>query len=62
MLSRRHCAEVFRDRGKQIQVKHQMLQRKAEEEAMYAEMWEKDRLAKAATEEMGAKLRIKRNE
>jgi len=61
VLSRRQTEEVFRDRGKQIAVKAQIEQRKQAQEAMYADLWEKDYLAKAAREERQEQIRMQKN-
>uniref|UniRef100_H2Z3F5 Trichohyalin-plectin-homology domain-containing protein n=1 Tax=Ciona savignyi TaxID=51511 RepID=H2Z3F5_CIOSA len=61
VLSRRHQDEVCIDRMQQLAVKSDLERRKQEEEAMYAELWEKDRLAKAAREERESQQQIERN-
>lgn len=58
ILSRRQTEQIFRDRGQQIATKAQLARREQEVEAMYAEMWEQDRLAKAAREEKTEQLRV----
>ena len=45
----------------QLAIKADLERRKQEEERMYAELWEKDRLAKAAREELEAQQQIERN-
>jgi len=60
ILSRRHTEEVFRDRATQIAIKAEMERRKQEEDEIYADLWEKDRLAKAAREEGQEAARIRR--
>lgn len=49
------------DRVEQLAVKAEMERRKQEEEAMYAQMWEKDRLTKAAREEKETQEQMERN-
>ncbi|XP_076801276.1 cilia- and flagella-associated protein 53-like isoform X1 [Clavelina lepadiformis] len=61
VLSRRHQDEVCVDRMHQLAIKADLERRKQEEERMYAELWEKDRLAKAAREELEAQQQIERN-
>nr|XP_004226085.1 cilia- and flagella-associated protein 53 [Ciona intestinalis] len=61
VLSRRHQDEVCVDRMQQLAAKADLERRKQEEEAMYAQLWEKDRLAKAAREEQEAQQQIERN-
>nr|CAB3228135.1 coiled-coil domain-containing protein 11-like [Phallusia mammillata] len=61
VLSRRHQDEVCIDRMNQLAIKSDLERRRQEEERMYAELWEKDRLAKAAREEMEAQQQIERN-
>ncbi|XP_039257804.1 cilia- and flagella-associated protein 53-like [Styela clava] len=61
VLSRRHQDEVCIDRMHQLAVKSDMERMKQEEERMYADLWEKDRLMKAAREEREAQEMIKRN-
>ena len=60
-MSRRHQDEVCVDRGEQIAIKMRLEKARQEEERMYADMWEKDRLAKAAREEKEVQEQVKRN-
>jgi len=62
ILSRRQTVEVFRGRDEQVAMKALKEQRKKETEAMYADMWAKDRLAKCAREERQEQIRVQRNE
>lgn len=54
MLSRRHQDQVCLERKHQLNLIAEMEREKQAEEAMYAELWERDRLAKAAREEKEA--------
>lgn len=60
-MSRRHQDEVCVDRMHQIAVKADLERMRQEEEWMYANLWEKDRLMKAAREEKETQEQIKRN-
>ena len=59
--SRRQQDEVCIDRVEQIAIKAELERKRQEEEEMYAQLWEKDRLAKAAREEKEAQQQIERN-
>lgn len=61
VLSRRHQDEVCVDRMNQLALKADMERKKQEEERLYADLWEQDRLAKAAREEIEAQQQIERN-
>ena len=45
----------------QLALKADMERKKQEEERLYADLWEQDRLAKAAREEIEAQQQIERN-
>ncbi|XP_066274007.1 cilia- and flagella-associated protein 53-like [Branchiostoma lanceolatum] len=60
-LSRRHLDEVCTERQEQLRVKEHIKQQREEEERMYAELYEKDRLAKSVREEEEAKAQMERN-
>lgn len=60
VISRRQTEEVFRDRHHQIAIKAQMEQQRQAQEAMYADLWAKDHLAKAAREEREEQVRIQK--
>lgn len=51
MLSRRHQDQVCLERKQQLELHAEIERERQAEEAMYAELWERDRLAKAAREE-----------
>jgi len=61
IISKKQTVEVFQDRCKQVEMKAVLQKRQLEEEAMYAELWEKDRLAKAAREEREEVMRVERD-
>jgi len=61
IISKKQTIEVFQDRCKQVEMKAILQKRHLEEEAMYAELWEKDRLAKAAREEREEVMRVERD-
>ena len=61
MQSRRHQDEVCLDRIEQLAIKAELERKRQEDEQMYAILWEKDRLAKAAREEKEAQEQIERN-
>lgn len=60
ILSKLGTHEVFRDRQRQIEMKKQMAKRLEEEDAMYADLWAKDRMAKALREEREEQFRVQR--
>lgn len=51
VLSRRHQDQVCAERQHQLNLQAEIERERQAEEAMYAELWERDRLAKAAREE-----------
>ena len=60
-MSRRHQDEVCVDRMHQLALKAEQERRRQEEERLYAGLWEHDRLAKAAREELETQQQIERN-
>lgn len=60
-LTRRHMDEVCMDRSHQLETKARMQAHDKEVERMYADLWEKDRLAKEAKEEKIAQEQHGRN-
>lgn len=60
VLSRRHQDQVCAERQYQLDLAAEIEREKQAEEAMYAELWERDRLAKAAREEMEAQMSMER--
>ncbi|XP_077988952.1 cilia- and flagella-associated protein 53-like [Glandiceps talaboti] len=61
-LSRRHQDEVCTERMKQLEIKDDMARQRQREEQMYADLWEQDRMAKAAREEREAREMMARNQ
>lgn len=61
VLSRRHQDQVCIERRYQLNQQAEMERERQAENAMYAELWNRDRLAKAAREEREAQEAIKRN-
>ncbi len=53
-LTRRHMDEVCMERAEQLKMKEEMNQHQKNLDDMYADLWEQDRLAKAAREEREA--------
>jgi len=60
-LTRRHMDEVCMERSDQLRIKAEMEQQSKDEEKMYADLWHKDIMAKAAREEKEARDRHARN-
>ncbi|XP_033120667.1 cilia- and flagella-associated protein 53-like [Anneissia japonica] len=60
-LSRRHMDEVCTERFAQLRMKDEMHMQKLEEDKMYADLWEQDRLSKAAREEKESQEQHERN-
>jgi len=61
VLTRRHQDQVCLERQHQLYLNAEMERERQAEEAMYAELWERDRLAKAAREEREAREAMERN-
>merc|ERR1712168_232101 len=61
VLSRRHQDQVCKERQHQLNMLAEIERERQSEEAMYAELWERDRLAKAAREEQERAAAMKRN-
>uniref|UniRef100_A0A8C4X576 Cilia- and flagella-associated protein 53 n=1 Tax=Erpetoichthys calabaricus TaxID=27687 RepID=A0A8C4X576_ERPCA len=59
-MSRRHTEQVFSERMAQLNLKEQILQKQKEEEQFFADLWEKDRQAKAEREEQQVQKRAER--
>jgi len=60
VLSRRHQDQVCAERMHQLNLQAEIERERQAEENMYAELWERDRLAKAAREEKEAQMAMDR--
>jgi len=61
VLTRRHQDQVCLERQHQLDLQAEIERERQAEDAMYAELWERDRLAKAAREEREAEEAMERN-
>ena len=61
VLTRRHQDQVCMERNYQLNQQAERERERQAEEALYAELWERDRLAKAAREEREAEEAMNRN-
>jgi hypothetical protein len=61
VLTRKHQDQVCMERGYQLNQQAERERERQAEEALYAELWERDRLAKAAREEREAEDAMNRN-
>ncbi|XP_065910618.1 cilia- and flagella-associated protein 53-like [Dysidea avara] len=60
-LSKRNQDMIIRERDEQIRIKEQLTKQQQQEEKMFAELWEEDRLTKSKREEMEAAMQLERN-